>query len=155
MTAASSAGTAQALTVPKNMRVLRAISRLNVFLYKLSGGRIMGSMGGTPVCLVEMRGHKSGRRLTIPLMYNPVGDDVILVASLGGAPRNPHWFASVIANPEIVIQVGSTRRRMRPRQASPEEKSALWPKLVENFPSFGAYQQKTTRDIPVIICSPV
>lgn len=137
-----------------NKPLMRLFTALNVFVYKLSGGRLMNSMMGTPICLVTMTGAKTGRKRTIPLMYNPHGDDVILVASLGGAPRNPLWYYNLVAHPDVEIQDGARKRRMRCRQASPEEKAALWPAIVANFPSYGAYQRRTDRDIPVMICSP-
>jgi deazaflavin-dependent oxidoreductase (nitroreductase family) len=114
----------------------------------------MNEMRGTPICLVTMTGHKSGKKHTIPLMYNPNGEDVILVASLGGAPKNPLWYYNVKAQPNVEIQVGRRKRAMCARQALPNEKAALWPSIVANFPSYGAYQQQTARDIPVMICSP-
>ncbi len=138
-----------------NMPLMRLFTALNVFVYKLSAGRLMNSMMGTPICLVTMTGAKTGRKRTIPLMYNPHGDDVILVASLGGAPRNPLWYYNLVAHPDVEIQDGARKRRMRCRQASPEEKAALWPAIVANFPSYGAYQRRTDRDIPVMVCSPV
>ncbi len=138
-----------------NKRMMRVFTALNVFVYRLTGGRLMNSMMGTPICLVTMTGAKSGRKRIIPLMYNPHGGDVILVASLGGAPQNPLWYYNLLAHPEIEIQVGPVKRRMRCRQASSDEKAALWPEIVANFPSYGAYQRRTDRDIPVMICSPV
>jgi len=138
-----------------NKGLMRLFTRLNVFVYRLSGGRLMNRMYGTPICLVTMTGAKSGRKRTIPLMYNPNGDDVILVASLGGAPKNPLWYYNLVAHPDVEIQVGAVKRRMHCRQATPDEKAALWPTIVANFASYGAYQRRTDRDIPVMICSPV
>jgi deazaflavin-dependent oxidoreductase (nitroreductase family) len=138
-----------------NKGLMRVFTRINVWVYQLSGVRLMNRMMGTPICLVTMTGAKSGRKRVIPLMYNPNGEDVILVASLGGAPKNPVWYYNLVAHPDIDIQVGSVTRRMRCRQASADEKAALWPAIVANFPSYGAYQRRTDRDIPVMICSPV
>jgi F420H(2)-dependent quinone reductase len=137
---------------PKTL--IKLISKLNVLLYRLSGGKIMGKMSGTPICLVTMTGRKSGRKITLPLMYNPNGDTVILVASLGGAPKSPVWYHNLVANPLVEIQIGSKRRKMSVKQASPEEKKALWPAIVANFPNYELYQERTERDIPVMICSP-
>ena len=137
-----------------NKGLMRLFTRLNVLVYRLSGGRLMNSMNGTPICLVTMTGAKSGKKRIIPLMYNPIGEDVILVASLGGAPQNPLWYHNLVAHPDVQIQVGATTRDMRCRQASRDEKDALWPAIVANFPSYGAYQRRTDRDIPVMICSP-
>jgi deazaflavin-dependent oxidoreductase (nitroreductase family) len=135
--------------------VVRLLSKLHVFAYRMSGGRLMHSVNGTPICLVTMTRRRSGTRSAIPLMYNPAGEDVLLVASLGGAPKHPLWYYNLMADPHVEIQVGRRKRPMLARQASPQEKAVLWPSIVENFPSFEAYQQKTARDIPVIICSPV
>ena len=79
---------------------------------------------------------------------------MLLVASLGGAPKNPVWYYNLVAHPDITIQVGTDRRRMRARRASADEKAQLWPVVVASYPSFDAYRQKTDRDIPLMICSP-
>jgi deazaflavin-dependent oxidoreductase (nitroreductase family) len=134
--------------------LIKFFSKLNVVLYRLSGGRIMGKMSGAPICLVTMTGRKSGRKITLPLMCNPNGDDVVLVASLGGAPKNPVWYYNLLADPNVVIELGPKRREMAARQASAAEKAALWPAVVANYPGYAAYQSKTARDIPLIICSP-
>ncbi|MFN3233302.1 MAG: nitroreductase family deazaflavin-dependent oxidoreductase [Alphaproteobacteria bacterium] len=139
--------------MPKGL--MKAFTRLNVWVYKLTGGRMMSEMNGTPVCLVTMTGRKSGKKRTIPLMYNPSGDDVVLVASMGGAPKHPIWYHNLVAHPDIDVQVrGKGKRKMRVRQASDDEKAVLWPSLEENFPNFSIYAARTDRNIPVMICSP-
>ncbi len=141
---------------PMSKGVMKIFTRVNVWVYKLTGGRMMNEMNGTPVCLITMTGRKSGKKRTIPLMYNPCGDDVVLVASMGGAPKHPIWYHNLVANPDIEVQVkGKGKRSMRARQASDEEKAALWPSLVENFPNFSIYAERTDRNIPMMICSPV
>ena len=133
----------------------KAMVAINVFFYRLSGGRFMGTLKGSPICLVTMRGRKSGRTLVIPLMYTPHGEDVLVVASMGGAPSHPVWYHNLMANPDIAIQVGSRSRKMRARQASTAEKAELWPLCVASYPDFAEYQDRTDRDIPLIICQPV
>ena len=135
-------------------RVIRFFTALNVLIYRLSGGKLMNRLEGAPICLVTMTGRKSGKRKTIALMYTPHGEDVLLVASLGGAPAHPVWYYNLKAQPQIEIQAGSVRRKMLAREASLEEKRALWPVVVANYRSFEAYQQRTTREIPLFICSP-
>jgi deazaflavin-dependent oxidoreductase (nitroreductase family) len=137
------------------MTLVKALSQLNVFVYRLTGGRVMGKLKGSPVCLLTMTGRKSGRTLTTPLMYTPHGDDVLLVASLGGAPRHPVWYHNLVAHPEITVQDGSRKRAMRARQASAAEKAELWPLCVASYPEFADYQRRTEREIPLMICSPV
>jgi deazaflavin-dependent oxidoreductase (nitroreductase family) len=134
--------------------LLKAMVAVNVFFYRLTGGRFMGRLKGSPICLVTMRGRKSGRTLVIPLMYTPHGEDVLIVASLGGAPNHPVWYHNIMADPDIAIQVGRQLRKMRARQANAAEKARLWPLCVASYPDFAAYQARTDRDIPLIICQP-
>lgn len=135
-------------------RVIRFFTALNVLIYRLSGGRLMNRMEGAPICLVTMTGRKSGKLKTIALMYTPHGEDVLLVASLGGAPAHPVWYYNLKAQPQIEIQAGTVRRKMLAREATAQEKRTLWPVAVANYRSFDAYQKRTTRDIPLFICSP-
>jgi deazaflavin-dependent oxidoreductase (nitroreductase family) len=134
--------------------LMKFLTWLNVVLYRISGGRLLNKMEGCPVCLVTMTGHKSGKKKTIALMYTADGDNVLLVASLGGAPKNPVWYFNLKAQPEIEIQLGRVRRKMLAREAGADERARLWPKVVASYPSFANYQQKTTRAIPVFVCAP-
>lgn len=134
--------------------LLKLISGINVFVYRLSNGRVMGTLKGSPVCLVTMTGRKSGRILTKPLMYTAHGKDVLIVASLGGAPKHPVWYLNLVANPDVTIQVGSEVRRRLARQASASEKAELWPICVASYPEFAEYAKRTDRDIPIMICEP-
>ena len=134
--------------------LLKAITKANVLIYRLSGGRLWNTMEGSPICLVTMTGRKSGRIMARPVMYTPNGDTVLIVPSLGGAPQHPLWYHNIMAHPDIAITVGSTSRKMRARQASAAEKAELWPLVVASYPSFQSYQDSTTRDIPLLICEP-
>jgi F420H(2)-dependent quinone reductase len=133
---------------------IRFFTALNVLVYRLSGGRLMNRMEGAPICVVTMTGRRSGRKKSICLMYTPHGRQVLLVASLGGAPRNPVWYYNLKAHPQIDIQVGRLRRTMIAREASAAERSSLWPVVVANYRSFEAYQQRTAREIPLFVCTP-
>ena len=134
--------------------VLKTMTRIHVFLHRLSGGHMLNKLGGDDVCFVTMTGAKSGRTLTIPLMYVPYNDGVLLVASQGGAPKNPVWYYNIAADPNIEVTVGGQARKMLARQVSDEEKAALWPHLVSLYPDFDEYQARTDRNIPVFECSP-
>ncbi len=137
---------------PPGRTFIRLFSVLNVALYRMSGGRIMGKFGGRGICLVTMRGARSGRTITRPLMYVPYRDGVLLVASLGGAPSNPVWYHNLVANPDIEVQVGAEKLSLRARLASAQEKAEVWPRCVESYPDYQTYQDRTDRDIPVFIC---
>lgn len=141
----------EAAKVPPK-RIVRLITGLNVWVYRLSGGRLMNRMEGAPICLVTMTGRRSGKKKTICLMYTPHGEDVILVASLGGSPTHPAWYYNLKANPGVLIQVGTQRRTMLARETAGTERTALWNEAVANYRSFATYQTRTTREIPVFVC---
>jgi deazaflavin-dependent oxidoreductase (nitroreductase family) len=140
------------------MRIAKLImgpfSRWNARRYLASDGRSMGQLMGRDVCVVSMTGAKSGKRRDIPLMYVPYRDGVLLVASLGGAPKHPTWYYNLVKNPDIEVRVKDKSLRLRARLATPAEKTALWPICVEHYPSYASYQARTDRDIPVFICEP-
>jgi deazaflavin-dependent oxidoreductase (nitroreductase family) len=152
MTTKSAAASAGRGASPPRWAV-KAVTRLHVFLNRLSGGRLLNTLGGDDVCFVTMKGAKSGRTLTIPLMYVPYRDGVLLVASLGGAPRHPVWFHNFVKHPEIAVS--HRRRRMQlPRLATPEEKPGLWPICDQHYAPYADYRKRTTRDIPIFVCEP-
>ncbi len=78
----------------------------------------------------------------------------MIVASKGGYPRNPAWFHNLRANPDVTIQVGSRHRAVRARVATPQERARLWPKVVESYRGYAYYQQRTEREIPLVILEP-
>ena len=134
--------------------LIRVFSKLNASVYRASGGRLMGQMGASEICVVRMQGARSGTWRDVPLMYVPNGNGIVLVASLGGAPKNPVWYHNLVAHPDIEVLVKDQTRKLRARLASPAEKSAVWPRCVAAYPPYADYQKKTTRDIPVFICDP-
>jgi len=134
--------------------MMRPMTWLNVVLYKMSGGKIFGTLGGSPVVLVTMTGAKTGKIRTIPLIHIPRGDDVILIASQGGMPKHPAWYHNLMAHPDVEIQVGAEKRKMHVRQASDAEKAEVWPLAVSIYKDFDLYQSRTDRNIPVLILSP-
>ena len=133
---------------------LKAMTRLNVWVYRASNGRLMNTLAGDPICLVEMTGARSGRVRTIPLMYVPDGEDILLVGSQGGAPTNPLWVNNLLAHPEVRITQGGQTRVMRARQLGGEERAAAWPTCVAHYAPYADYQLRTRREIPVFRCEP-
>lgn len=114
----------------------------------------MTRLVGDPSCLLTMTGAKSGRRRTLPLMYIPHGDAVILVASQGGAPKHPAWYYNLLAHPEIEIEMNGRRRELRARLVEGEERAELWPVCVNRWAGYEGYSKRTTREIPVFLCEP-
>lgn len=153
----------EAQTAPKKMtegqmKIAKALmapfSRWQARRFLKSGGTKMGSLRGREICVVTMRGAKSGKIRHVPLMHVPYGDGVILVASLGGAPRHPTWYYNLVAHPDVEVQVKGRALSLRARQASADEKAEVWPVCVEHYPDYQSYQDRSTRDIPVFICEP-
>jgi F420H(2)-dependent quinone reductase len=134
--------------------LMSAFIALNVWLYRVSGGRMMGRMGAAPILLLTTIGRKSRRERTVPVLYLEDGGRFVMVASLAGAPQNPAWFLNIEADPRVRLQVRSRRLAATARRASAEEKAQLWPRLVAMYPTYEDYQKRTTRDIPVVIATP-
>jgi deazaflavin-dependent oxidoreductase (nitroreductase family) len=134
---------------------LKNISRVHRAVVRATSGRVGGSALGMPV--VEL--HTVGRRSGLPrstMLTAPVveGDRVVLVASKNGDDRDPDWYQNLLAQPDIELTMRGQRRSLRARPASPDEKAGLWPRVVAAHPGYAAYQRRTTRDIPLVICEP-
>jgi len=135
--------------------VLRRIMSGHTAIYRVSGGRVGHHFpGAPPSLLLEHVGAKSGTRRTTPLTYLADGDDLVVVASKGGNPRNPAWFHNLRAHPEVTVQVGSEHRAVRARVATPDERERLWPKVVRLYGGYAGYQKRTAREIPLVILEP-
>jgi F420H(2)-dependent quinone reductase len=133
---------------------IKAMTRTHVFLNRLTGGRWFNRLGKDDVCFVTMTGAKSGRTLTIPLMYVPYRDGVLLVASLGGAPQNPVWYKNLVTHPDIQVTHRGRAMQLRARLATSQEKPALWPICDQHYAPYADYRKRTTRDIPIFVCEP-
>ncbi len=136
----------------RQLSFMRVITAFNVFIYRISGGRWMGSVGGMDVCTVTMTGAKTGKVRRIAMMYVPWQEGVLLVGSQGGADRNPGWTYNLKKNPEITVQFKDKTLSLKARLASAEEKAEVWPTCLKYYPLYEDYQQRTSRDIPVFIC---
>jgi F420H(2)-dependent quinone reductase len=133
-----------------------ALSALNTWVYRLSGGRIMGRFpSGAPVCLLMTTGRKSGQPRTVPLLYLTDGSDLIVTGSQGGAPQHPAWYLNLQAQPRAELQIGRKRIAVQAQAVSEEERAQLWPRLVAIYPPYDQYRQRTTRQIPVMRLRPV
>jgi deazaflavin-dependent oxidoreductase (nitroreductase family) len=135
--------------------VLRHVMGLHATVYKVSGGRIGHKLPGVPpTLLLDHVGAKSGTDRTTPLTYLADGDDFVIVASKGGYPKNPAWFHNLRANPDTTVQIGSEHRPVHARVANPDERTRLWPKVVAIHSGYADYQERTEREIPLVILEP-
>jgi deazaflavin-dependent oxidoreductase (nitroreductase family) len=135
--------------------VLRRLMGGHAAVYRVTRGAIGHRFpGAPPMLLLDHVGAKSGKKRTSPLVYLADGDDVIVVASKGGFPRNPAWFHNLVANPDTTVQAGSKRRPVRARVANAQERERLWPMVVGLYAPYEDYQRRTEREIPLVILSP-
>ena len=138
--------------VDRSWPVLRRAMGGHTALYRLTRGVVGHRIPGVgPHLLLEHVGAKSGKRRTTPLLYTKDGDDLVIVASKGGHPKNPAWYHNLKANPDIEIQVGSERRKVHAREADDEERKRLWPKVVAQYGGYAGYQKRTGRKIPLVV----
>jgi F420H(2)-dependent quinone reductase len=122
--------------------------------FQATGGRIGGRIRGAPVVLLHHVGRRSGKQRTTPLLYLPDGDDVVVIGSKGGSHKHPAWWLNLREMKQTEIELPGERRRVDVRVATPEERERLWPKVVELWPDYASYQQRTDREIPLGILSP-
>ncbi len=135
--------------------VLKVMSKTTTWVYRASGGRLGGRfLRGAPVMLLTTIGRRSGEPRIAPLIYLEDGDNVVTVASKGGSARHPLWYRNLQANPDVEVQIGADKRKLRARTASAEEKDKLWSRLTTVYPDYDDYQARTDRDIPVVILEP-
>lgn len=122
-------------------------------IYRWSGGRIGGAIGGTPVLLLTTTGRKTGQAHTTPLGCFPDDGDYIVVASNGGRPQRPAWYLNLLQNPQVTIRV---KDRVRPAVAitvPAEEQAALWSKIAAAAPAYAPYADPA-RGIPLVRLRP-
>ena len=119
--------------------------------YEATGGKVGHDWNGTGVLILHTSGRKSGQTRKHPLIYGRDGDDYLIVASKGGAPDHPGWYKNLVAHPEATIQVWGEVVPVVASTASAEEKQKLWPVMTKEWPAYDSYQQKTERDIPLVV----
>jgi deazaflavin-dependent oxidoreductase (nitroreductase family) len=129
------------------MNLVRLLSRLHVALLRFGIGR---RLRGNRVVVLTTRGRRSGKQRRTPLLAFEDGDELVLVASFGGAPQDPHWFGNLTADPQAEVD----GRPYAARVATDDERKRLWPQVVERYPGYAAYQAKTSREIPLVVLEP-
>jgi F420H(2)-dependent quinone reductase len=136
-------------------RVQGLLTTTHTAAYRLTGGRIGGTLVGLPMLLLTTWGRRTGKLRTAPLLYMAIDEVFVLVASNGGAAQHPTWWFNLRANPEALLQIGPVRGRARATQATPAERARLWPLLLEIYPTYAEYQTRTDREIPLLLLHPI
>jgi deazaflavin-dependent oxidoreductase (nitroreductase family) len=136
---------------PIQRLLTRGFIGAHLALYRATGGRIGGRLGSLRVLLLTTRGRKSGQPRTAPLVYFEAGERLVIIASNGGQASDPLWWENLKRLPEASVQIGKDIRRVRARLASAEERARLWPPIKGENPAYAGYEQKTRREIPVVL----
>ncbi|HWS84798.1 MAG TPA: nitroreductase family deazaflavin-dependent oxidoreductase [Ktedonobacteraceae bacterium] len=119
--------------------------------FRGNGGKVGGPFANMPLLLLTTIGAKSGQPRIAPLVYITDGDHFIVIASKAGAPTNPDWYYNLVANPSVTIETGHERFQARAAIAEGQERERLYAQMGAQLPQFLEYQQKTSRQIPVVI----
>jgi deazaflavin-dependent oxidoreductase (nitroreductase family) len=131
-------------------KTIRLIGRLHASLWRLTRGRFVDAVGAAPFLLLTTKGRKTGRLRTTPVLYLEDGRDFIVVASFGGNDMHPAWYLNLTQYPQAEVVIRGEHRRVTSREISIEEKKIIWPRLVKSYPQFDIYQQRTSREIPLL-----
>jgi deazaflavin-dependent oxidoreductase (nitroreductase family) len=143
-----------ALNSPFTTHFMKWMGRGNTWIYRLSNGKLGGTMQNAPVALLTTIGRKTGQARVSPLLYLREGNRVILGASRAGSDKHPLWYLNLKTNPEVSVQIKGEVLQLHARDATAEERTQYWPKLVAMYPTFEDYQSWTDREIPIVICDP-
>jgi deazaflavin-dependent oxidoreductase (nitroreductase family) len=126
-------------------------SKMHRLFYRLSGGRMGGEVKGVPVLLLTTVGRRSHKRRTVPLMYLPNGERLLVVASNAADPdRPPGWWFNLQTNPQADVRLGAARHRVKASDLGDEERRALWPRLAAHNPNWTRFQSETDRRFAVV-----
>jgi len=129
---------------------MKAFNEALIQEFRANDGKVGGRFEGRPGLLLPTTGAKSGRKYTLPLVYLPDGDRLLIFASKAGSPTNPDWYHNLVANPTVTVEVGAETYDATATTITGEERDRLYQRQVDAMPMFGEYQQKTSRVIPVI-----
>ncbi|HWD10798.1 MAG TPA: nitroreductase family deazaflavin-dependent oxidoreductase, partial [Solirubrobacteraceae bacterium] len=133
---------------------LRVAGKLNVPIYRLTRGRVLGKVGRAPVLLLTSTGRRSGQPRTAPVLFLADGDGLVVIGSNAGNKRAPAWSHNLKANPDADVQIRGERRSVRARVAEGAERSELWAKMNAQYAGFDDYEERTSREIAVFVLEP-
>lgn len=128
-----------------------AFNRGVIAEFRANAGKVGGPFEGAPMVLITHTGAKSGKEYTTPLVHSLDGDDVVIIASKGGAPDDPQWFRNLVANPSVTVELGTESYAGVAHVAEGAERDRLYAAQAALMPNFDEYAAKTTRVIPVVV----
>lgn len=130
--------------------ITKEFNRALINTFRANRGVVPGELQGANFLLLTTTSAKSGASRTTPLVYHRVGGRLLIIASTGGRPRNPGWFDNLARNPSVTVELGDATWEGRAVVLSGAERDALFAAVVKATPTFGRYQERTQRTIPVV-----
>jgi len=133
----------------------RVVNTIHRSVFQATKGRVFGKVYGMPVLILTTTGRKSGQPRTT-MLTTPTDEDgnPVIIASYGGDDRHPAWYLNLRENPDVEIIMGGEKQAKRARIATAEEKERIWPRVTSGYKGYAGYQERTDRDIPVVILEP-
>jgi deazaflavin-dependent oxidoreductase (nitroreductase family) len=141
----------EAVDTVDSMADVNDFNRTLIDEFRANNGKVIGPFAGAPLLLLTTTGAKSGQTRTNPVVYTRDGDRLVIIASKGGAPTSPDWYHNLVANPVVTVEVPDDKFEAKASVAQGEERERLFAAQAEAMPNFSEYQQKTTRQLPVVI----
>ena len=135
-------------------RALKGWTRFHRWVYQRTNGKILSRMRGKPTLLLTTTGRRSGRLHTVPLPYFADDQAMIVVGSASGAERHPAWVLNLIADPRVTVQYLADSGPAHADILAGGEREAMWERISLEAPWYTGYQQRTSREIPLIRLSP-
>jgi deazaflavin-dependent oxidoreductase (nitroreductase family) len=122
--------------------------------FRANGGKVGGQFEGGNLMLIHHKGARTGTERVNPVAYLPDGERMVIVASAGGAPKNPDWYHNLKANPHTTAEVGTQTVPVEVAEILGDDYEDTWKRLAAVMPGFAEYQAKTTRRIPLLAVTP-
>ena len=135
-------------------RLLKFAVGIHTTVYRLTGGRVGVSIGGMRMLILTTTGRRSDKAHKVPLGYLMDGDSYVVIASYGGSTRNPDWYLNIVREPRVFVQVSGHRISVTAQMADTEARERLWTQLVAKAPLYQKFQDRTTRQIPMLLLTP-
>jgi deazaflavin-dependent oxidoreductase (nitroreductase family) len=135
-------------------RTAKYLSSFHRVLYRTTGGVVGRRLVDNDMCLLTTTGRRSGNQHTVPLLYLSDDERLLVIASWGGRDEHPHWYLNLLTDPAASVQILNHRWQVTATTASPTERAAWWPKVLDAYDGYAEYESRTDREIPVVFLDP-
>lgn len=132
-------------------RTAKNLSTLHRLLYEATRGHVGKRLVDNDMLLLTTTGRRTGKDHTVPLLYLRDGGDYVVIASWGGRDRHPEWYLNLVSEPETTVRVRGGRFPARASTADPQQRQRLWPQVLDTYDGYRVYQERTNREIPIVI----